>query len=44
MRRLQLGVLVTEVVALALVAASVSPARAVAAGGGAIRGRVEFLR
>jgi plastocyanin len=42
MRRLELGVLVTAVPALALGAASFSPARA--AGAGAIHGRVEFLR
>ena len=44
MRRRELGMLATAVPALALGAASVWPARAVAAGGGAIRGRVEFLR
>ena len=43
-RRVQLGALVAGLVALAVVAGSVSPGPAVAAGGGAIRGRVEFLR
>ena len=41
---LHFGVLMAELAALAVVAGSVSPVPAVAAGGGAIRGRVEFLR
>ena len=44
MPRLELGVLATELVTVALVAASLSPARAVAAGAGTIRGRVDSLR
>lgn len=41
---MELGVLAAELLALAFMASSVSPLSAVAAGGGAIRGRVEFLR